>query len=63
MFNTECGLMYHTYKIGLHMNTNNILSSVSHETHSNKFKASPCVSFPDRRGHFPHKNPKNSPKL
>ena len=42
----------------LHMNKNNILSSVSHETHSNKLKASPCTSFSDPRGHFPHKKPK-----
>ena len=40
------------------MNMNNILSPVSHETHSNKLKASPCTSFSDPSGHFPHKKPK-----
>ena len=44
----------------LHMNTNNILSPVSHETHSNKLNASPCTSFSDPLGHFLHKKPKSS---
>lgn len=47
------------------MNTNNILCPVLHETHSDRLKASPCTSesFPDPRGHFPHKKPKNSVEM
>ena len=43
----------------LHKNTNSILSAASHETHSNKLKASPRTSFSDPWEHFPHRKPKN----
>jgi len=47
-------------KSNLHIRINNTLSPASQETHSKKLKASPCVSFPDLSGHFPHKKPKKS---
>ena len=41
--NTLVAGAIHMYmqRVDLHMNTNNNLSDVSHETHSNKLKASP----------------------
>ena len=48
----------YTYKINLQIITNNILSPVSHVTHTSKSKASPFVSFSGPWGHLPHKKPK-----